>query len=272
MKLNKYNVLNKDVFYRCEHILEYIKRHPNMDELEKMSIKATIMDALVYNNLIDKDNEFLDYDSLEINNKKGYKYEEKPDIAGIPFWMKEEFRKHCLVITGGIPISMFLAKPPSKLVRYCVYDPNTAVSSIFDDAVFYEALYTSPTRHVRLEKSRPFVEVKINGEDYLVDVLTKRIIKTSFFKENFDLEILSEERVSKLRGDSRKYYNEVTSEKKNLADFLFISYPLMESSFNLPEFAEMKYEVEKTKDLYPEEWKEKEKIEEKMLAFRFGGN
>lgn len=255
MKLSEYEILNKDVFYRCEHILNYIKTHPDIDELEKQSIKATIMDALVYKNLIDKDKEFLDLENGEINNNcKGYHYEKNPDITGIPLWMKEEFRKHCLRITGGISISFVLSKPPSKISRYCVYDPNTAVSSIFDDAVFYETLYISPTRHVKLEKTRPFVEVNINGENYLVDILTKRIIKTSFFKDNFDLEIVSEKRVSELKGDAKKHYDKMTSSYIDIASYLALCYPLIFSLAEQPSFSETIYEVEKSKEIYPNEW------------------
>lgn len=93
--------------------------------------------------------------------------------------MKEEFRKKSIYISAGIPISIFLSKPPDKFARYCVYDPNSAVSSIFKDATFYNCYYNFPTRGVRIEEIRPFVEVKIEGEGYLVDTLTKRILKSS---------------------------------------------------------------------------------------------
>lgn len=142
-----YEFLVNEVFYRCQPILKWIENNKNMSDLDKEAIQATIMDALVYKKLIDPTIESLDLDHLCIvNNLEHYVYNKHPNISGIPQWMKEEFRKKCLTITGGIPISLFLAKPPSKFVRYCVYDPNTAVSAIFPDATFYNVFYNSPTR------------------------------------------------------------------------------------------------------------------------------
>lgn len=42
-----YELLVNEVFYKCWHILEYIEKHPNMSDLDRQAIKATIMDALV---------------------------------------------------------------------------------------------------------------------------------------------------------------------------------------------------------------------------------
>ena len=42
-----YEVLVNETFYKCWHILDYIKAHPNMSEPDKEAINATIMDALV---------------------------------------------------------------------------------------------------------------------------------------------------------------------------------------------------------------------------------
>lgn len=128
-----------------------------------------------------------------------YRYQKNPDVCGIPLWMKEELRKKCLYITGGLPASLYLSKPPSKIMRYCVYDSNTAISSIFPDVTFYNVFYNSPTRKVRIDNDRPFVEVKIDDELYLVDSLTKRIFKSSYFKENYGFEIVSQARVSELK-------------------------------------------------------------------------
>ncbi|MDE6141362.1 MAG: hypothetical protein K2G03_02050, partial [Bacilli bacterium] len=170
-----YDFLMYDVFYKCWHILEYIEHHPGMSELDKEAIKATIMDALVYKNLIDPEKQSLDLENMCIrDNLEHYRYDPHPNVCGIPQWMEEEFRHKCLLITAGNPISVFISKPPSKLVRYCVYDPNTAVSSIFPDSTFYDVFYTSPTRGVRIESKRPFVEVEIDGVLYLVDTITKR--------------------------------------------------------------------------------------------------
>ena len=170
VNLYDYDLLVNDVFYRCWHILEYIERHPNMSDLEKEAIKATIMDALVTKKLIDPNSQSLDFDKMCIvNNLDFYTYDKHPNICGIPLWMKEKFREKSIYVTGGIPVSIFLAKPPSKIARYCVFDPNTAVSSIFEDATFYNAIYNSPTRNIRIDEARPFVEVLIDDKLYLCD-------------------------------------------------------------------------------------------------------
>ena len=167
---------------------------------------------------------------------------------------EEEFRKKSIIISGGIPISIFLAKPPSKFSRYCVYDPNTAVSSIFDDATFYNCYYNSPTRNgVRIEEVRPFVEVNINKELYLVDTLTKRILRSSWFKEKYDFEIKSENTISKMDEKRLDYYKGITKENKSFEHYLFMTYPLIKP-LDAPELAEIKYEIEQSKKYFSECW------------------
>ena len=51
--LFEYDILVNDVFYRFWHILTWIEEHPDMSDLDKEAICATIMDALVYKCLID---------------------------------------------------------------------------------------------------------------------------------------------------------------------------------------------------------------------------
>ncbi len=263
--LYDYNFLVNDVFYKCWHILDYIENHPSMPSLDREAIQATIMDALVYKGLVDAERESLDLDSLCVReDTKHYVYERHPNICGIPIWMKEEFRKHCLIITGSIPISLFLCKPPSKIGRYCVYDPNTAVSAIFPDATFYDVFYTSPTRGVRIDSQRPFVEVEIDGELYLVDILTKRIIKSSFFKEHFGFDVVTQRRISEMDDEMKKVYEEMTTEKCQynvLIPFLKMS---LEAFSVKPYWAEMAYEFEKSKELYPEEFEKAEEFEREV--------
>lgn len=266
-----YDVLVNETFYKCWNILEYIKEHPDMSDLDKEAIKATIMDSLVTRKLIDPEKQSLNLDNLCIvDNLEYYTYQKHPNICGIPLWMKEEFRKKSLYITGGIPISIFLSKPPSKFNRYCVYDPNTAVSSIFPDATFYNTLYDSPTRGIRIEEVRPFVEVNIDGEDYLVDTLTKRILKSSWFRENYNLEIKSQQRISKMSYRKKQYYYKDIRDHSTLCDLLPFMLPVLD--FNSPEQAEMKYEVEQSKIYFPDEWKKYELLMDEMKSFVIDGN
>ena len=258
-----FDLLVNEVFYRGEHILSYIDRHSNMSDIDKEAIKNTIMDALVTKGLINKETQSLDLENLCIvDNLEHHTYQEHPNISGIPLWMKEEFRKKTLYITGGIPISIFLSRPTDRIVNYCVYDPNTAVSSIFNDATFIEAIYDSPTRNIRLEEPRPFVEVEINQEKYLVDILTKRILKTSWFKEKFNLEIIQEQLISKLNKKIYNYYLEKTSSYNNLEGFLLLALDLLK--FPNPKNEEMSYEIEQSKNYFPDSWKRYEEIKEQI--------
>ena len=267
-----YEILVNSVFYKCYHVLEYIESHPNMSSLDKEAIKATIMDALVTKNLINPNIESLNLEDLCIvDNLEHYRYEKHPNICGIPLWMKEEFRKKSIYITGGTPISIFLAKPPSKINRYCVYDPNTAVSSIFKDATFYNVFYTSPTRNMKIEEARPFVEVEIDGELYLVDTLTKRILKSSWFKEKYDFEVKSEQTVSKMDKQRLDYYHEATQEYSNFGATIPMIVPII-NSINTPDFAEYKYEIEESKIYFPDEWKKAEIYQEEMNNIVVEGN
>lgn len=255
--LYEYEILVKDVFYRGWNILEYIEAHPDMSELDQAAIKATIMDALVTKNLIDPNKQSLCLNPKDkkekwcvVSNLDYYNYEIHPNVCGIPLWMKEEYRKKSIKTSGGIPVSMFLARPAGK-PHYCVYDPNTAASSIFKEATFYSANYDSPTRGIRVD-DRPFVEVEINSELYLIDILTKRIFKSRWFIEKFNLEIISKSSTNEMNKTQIEYYQERLEDLLNLADFIE-SYQLF-CKFNNPNMAEFKYEFEKSKEYFPEEW------------------
>ena len=258
-----YPVLVNETFYKCWHILEYLEHHDNLDELEKEAIRATIMDALVYKGEIDPESEFLSLSNLAItNNSSDYHYTKTPNVCGIPMEIKDKLRHKSLYISAGVPVTLFLAKPPSKFIRYCVYDPNTAFSSIFDDFSFYEAIYTSPTRGVRINDTRPFVEVEINGELYLVDTITNRIFKSSFFKKHYDLEIVDSIRKKNFNRKQKELYAEQTKEHSALADIIAI-YEL-NKQIQAPDLAEQNYELERSKEIYPEAWEEYRKIQEHM--------
>lgn len=258
-----YELITNEVFYRCWHILDYIKEHPNMPPLERESIEATIMEALVSKKLIDPTTQSLDLKNLAIvDDTDHYCYEEHPRICGIPLWMKDKFRKKAVYIIGSVPISLRLSRPPSA-IHSCVYDPNYAVSSIFDDATFIEAIYDSPTRPgIRLEETRPFVEVNINGVDYLVDVLTKRILRTDWFTETFNMEIKHSSAVSAADKEAKERYNNCIQESNQLGEVI----PLLESMIDTfsPSWAEYRYEFEKTKENFPEEWEKAEVIKQEM--------
>lgn len=253
-----YDFLMHDVFYKCWHILEYIEKHKNISKLDREAIKATIMDALVYKGLIDPEKESLDLENMCIcEDTDHYCYDPHPNVCGIPQWMKEEFRHRCLLITAGNPISVFISKPPSKVLRYCVYDPNTAISSIFPDATFYNVIYTSPTRGVIIESKRPFVEVEIDGVLYLVDSITKRIFKSSYFKKTYGFECVDEPfKVSELTGKNLESYKEFITPCKTYDETI----PFIEMTIaNLkddPAQAELIYEFEKSKEIYPEYFEE----------------
>ena len=259
-----YDILTNEVFYRCWHILDYIAAHPDMPPLERESIEATIMEALVSKKLIDPTKQSLDLKNLVIvDDTKHYCYEKHPRICGIPLWMKDKFRKKSVYIAGSVPISLRLSRPPVKFGRSCVYDPNYAVSAIFEDATFIDAIYDSPTRPgVRLEETRPFVEVKIDGVDYLVDVLTKRILRSDWFKKEFNMEIKHSTTVSTAdEEDKRRYYNSI-AESNQLASLAAMLEPLIDKTS--PIMAEYRYEFEKTKENFPEEWEKAELFKQEM--------
>lgn len=269
--LFEYEVLVNDTFYRSWHILEYIEKHPEMSDLDREAICASIMDALVYTNEINPDEDFLDLSNLCItNDATKYKYEEHPNIMGIPMWLKEKMRHKCVQISGGIPISMLVARPASYPGAYCVYDPNTAVSSLFDDFTFYSVKYISPTRGVRIKDSRPFVEVDLNGELYLVDVLTKRVLRSSWFKDAYDMEILDSNTPKKFNREQKSFYKEQTSEKVDLATYLCFTETLRREMPKTPMDAEMDYERNQAIKNYPSEWERYKFIEEEKNAFFAG--
>lgn len=264
-----YQFIVEELFYKGWNLLEYIEKH-ELTELDKEAIKATIMDALVYKELINPEQEFLNLEQLAItNNPNDYHYTSTPNISCIPQHIKDMLRRKCIKQSASIPIMLFIAKPPSNWSRYCVYDPNYAVSSVFEEANFYECIYDSPTRPgVRLDKTRPFVEVKINGEKYLVDTITNRIFKSSWFIKKYNMEIKDTISTTNLTKKQQKLYQDMCEESCSLAETLPI-YKL-NMQFPIPNFAETTYEVEQTKRIYPEEWRKLEQIEDEIKRFSSG--
>lgn len=267
--LYDYDVLVYEVFHRCWHILEYIEKHPDMDELEKEVISNTIMDALVYKGLIDKDEETLDLSNLCIRKSKNYyKYQEKTNATGIPLWLKEKLRAKKVKISAGMPITMFLAKPPGT-THYCLYDVCHAISTVFEDFTNISAIYDSPTRKgARLTDDRPFLEVNLDGEPYLINVLLKRMYKKSFFAKNFNMEITFTKSNKDFNDIDKVYFNEkVAKESDNFEDTLFALRNFLSLVQDFHSTAEMYYEIEQSKINEPEAWQKLAYEEEKFKAF-----
>lgn len=229
-----------------------------MDESEKEVISNTIMDALVYKGLIKKYEETLDLDNLCIRKSRDYfKYQEKPNVTGITLWLKEKLRTKKLVITAGMPITMFLAKPAGT-AHFCLYDVCHAISTVFDDFSLINALYDSPTRNgVRLEEDRPFLEVNLYGEPYLIDVLLKRMYKKSFFAKNFNIEITFTKSKENFDEQDTTYFNEIVAkESDNFGNTLFTLRNFLSLIEDSRSTAEMFYEIEQSKKNEPKAWQE----------------
>lgn len=263
--LKDYDLIVNDVFYRGYHILDWIRNNQNMSDLDREAIKATIMDALVYKKLIDPEKQSLDLENLCIcDDTKHYCYDKQPFVTSIPVDIKEKMRNKCLVISGGIPASVFYAKPGGG-VSFCIYDMNTVFSAFFDDFTFILCNYESPTRKGKMALKRPFIEVSINNTKYLVDALTKRIFRSDLFKEKYKLEEI--ESVSKKQFNNKKqqFYKEQTMEYNNYAQYIeMVKYfPFSESSA----MAEMIYETEKSKELFPEEFEKAELLDEERKRY-----
>ena len=263
--LKDYDLIVNDVFYRGHHILDWIKNNPNMSDLDREAIKATIMDALVYKKLIDPEKQSLDLENLCIcDDTKHYCYDKQPFVTSIPLDIKEKMRSKCLVISGGIPASVFYAKPGGG-VSFCIYDMNTVFSTFFEDFTFILCNYESPTRKGKIAKDRPFIEVLINDTKYLVDALTKRIFRSDLFKEKYKLEVI--ESVSKEQFDKKKrqFYKEQTMEYNNYAQYIEMTKWLpLEKISNM---TEMIYEIEKSKELFPEEFERAELLDEERKRY-----
>lgn len=260
-----FEVITNETFYKGWHILEYIEKR-ELTPLDIEAIKATIMDALVYKGLINPEEEFLNLEELSItNNPNDYHYTKTPNVSGIPQHIKEQLRHISISQSGGLPVMLYIAKPPSKL-GYCVYDPNYAVSSIFEDVNFLEVIYDSPTRPgVRLTDTRPFIEIDINGEQYLVDTITNRVFKSSWFKETYNMDIKDSISKRTFNKKQKDQYQKMMQPEILLASSLFV-YD-MTLSIPSPDLAETKYEVEQAKKNYPEEVLRARMLDEEMEAY-----
>ncbi len=266
-KLEEYEVL-KTTFYRGEYLLKYIARHPDMSELDKEAIKATIMNALVYKGCIQPEKEFLDWDALAItNDKKGYPYEEYPFITGYPLWLKEEARKRIIKWSGSIPISVHAARPSGR-VTYCIYDANIVMSVFFDDFSFIEASYDSPTRPGIRVEGRPFLEVTMGEKIYLVDTITKRFFEEKEFLQRYHLEVTYRINKKNFTLEQQEIYREQTEDRKReYSNFLAFSKPMLGTFSTIPNFEEYCYELEVSKSIFPASWEEADRLIAESEAF-----
>lgn len=259
-----FEVLTNETFYKGWHILEYIEKK-KLTPLDIEAIKATIMDALVYKGLINPEEEFLNLETLSItNNPNDYHYNKTPNVSGIPMHIKEQLRHISIHQSAGLPVMLFIAKPPSK-IGYCVYDPNYSVSSIFNDVNFLEVIYDSPTRPgVRLTETRPFIEVEINGGMYLVDTITNRVFKSSWFTKTYNMDIKSSLSKKDFNQKQKESYKEITKPEYNLANSMFVYDMLL--SLPSEDLAETRYEVEQAQKNYPDQAEEARRLNEEMQA------
>lgn len=269
VSLYDYDFLQNSVFYRSEHILKYLERHKDISELDKEAIANTILDALVTEGLIDPEKQSLDFESLCIVDDLDHIiYNSTPNVTSIPLSIKKLMRQKCIIISASIPISIFCAKP-AGLVQTCIYDMNTAFSSLFPDFKFSLCNYDSPTKKGKKALKRPFVEVVINGEDYLVDMLTKRIYKTSWFKEEFYLDTIYEVSSQDFTEEQKAYYQKRTQEHQNMAAYLHMMELITNSGTLHQKMEETLYELEESKKYFPEAWDELTVMKEDMRKLGF---
>lgn len=259
-----YELLVNDVFYRSEHVLSYLERHKNISILDREAISNTILDALVSQNLLDPSKESLDLDNLCIvNNLDHHVYNPHPNVTSIPLSIKESMRKRSILISGSIPISVFYARPAGQ-VSFCIYDMNTALSIFFPSFSFITCSYDSPTRENIRAEHRPFLEAEINGELYLIDALTKRIFKSSWFTKKYNLIIESIRSSDTFDEEQKKWYEEVTEEVDNYGSYLSIAMPLINMMNNHPKQEETIYEMEQSRKYFKEAFEDCEQINKAM--------
>lgn len=266
INLFSYDILNNHVFYRGWHVLTYIEQNPDMSDLDKEAVCATIMDALVSNNLINPKEDALDFKTLAIvksTNVKYYHYQKHPFVSGFPLWMKEKWRYKCMPAAGHLSAAIFISMLPGA--QRCVYDLNNVASSIFKDFELSIAEYDSPTRPGIRAKERPFLKTNIDGVDYFIDTITKRIFNFEEFKRRYNLVLTDEVSLKTISKKKQRIYKyQVRHDPSRLGDCLLLMAPFIPSFKEVPKNAEYIYEFEKTKELYPEAWEEKEQREQEI--------
>jgi len=140
---------------------------------------------------------------------------------------------------------------------------NTVFSAFFDDFTFITCDYDSPTREGVVATDRPFVEVSINGCDYLVDALTKRIFRSDLFREKYHLKEKNSISKRDFNSEQVELYFEQTTEHVGYATFILL---VSDFIFANPSMAEMLYEFDKSKEYFPEEFDEAEKLKADIMS------
>ena len=94
--------------------------------------------------------------------------------------------------------------------------------------------------------------MNIYGVPYLIDVLTKRIFKSSFFRESYGWEVSSSISKSQFVGEYRSIYDDEmgTCSIEALAMQLFCLSNIISSKKDIN--AELLYEIEQAKKVFPE--------------------
>ncbi len=230
-KLIDYDVLVNDVFYRSEHILDYIIRHKNISELDQKAISNTILDALVDCKVMDSTKQSLDLEEMAIVDDLDHiTYDYHPTVTSIPLSIKEKMRQKCLKITGGLPISCF---------------------------------YNSPTRKGVKTEVRPFLKISYHDEEYYVDALTKRMFKRDWFDKTYNLK--EKERISKTNFSSFQqiFYDEQTSSSDDYYILIDFFEPLTDSLIGTFKYEEFIYEFDKSKEYFPKQFEKANRSREK---------
>lgn len=262
-----YDILVSDVFYRSEHVLDYLERHKNLSELDREAIENTILDALVASKEVDPTSESLDLEKLAICDDLDHKvYESQPRITSIPLEMKEEMRKCSFQITGGIPLSVFYAKPAGN-VSFCIYDMNTALSTLFEDFSFVNCTYDSLTRPGVRSDVRPFLEVEYADSVYYIDALTKRMFRKDWFDQEFNPEESFRVRRCDFNEKQEEIYREQTSDYLAYDTMISLMQPLISTLKESAKSAEMDYEFEKSKEYYPEQFEAADRLSKEFEHF-----
>ena len=254
-ELKEYPVLCDEVFYRGMHILDYLYTAKDISSLDIEAIKNTILSALVEKKEINPGKEFLNLRGMAMTSTYFFGcniYDSKPFIQGFPLWIKEKLRKRSLNITGSLPVSVYLARLTSDS-DYDIQAANVALSIIFEDFEFIFADYNSMSNPKTRVLDRQFLVAKVDGIDYIFDVLTKRMYDKKEFARVYEMEIKESVRKSEFNEQQKQLYaNQTAEETDNYAEFLAMTCPFIEAMSDVPNMQEYIHEIELSKVNFPD--------------------